>query len=231
MSRNDERKTTANAVIVRLDEKMQPTAEEVTIEVPYTRVKEKAAASIREILGLDAMTSVIVKEPLVQQEYERRVYDAHLLYETARYNDLVFEVDKDGNDSHDEKKTAGFRRFVVDTYTYVMIALLQRFDGSYAAAKITAYDITECRSGIGSAQGYCKDVLDGKHVGTIEPYHFNGNKDMFVQGDFSYTRIAGWDGESKMRICKRYACYVTDEQLSTIPYTVYRRGDSEDSNK
>ena len=92
---------------------------------------------------------------------------------------LISPVNEDGTDTHDED-TTDYRRIVVDTYTYTMTALLQRFDGSYIAAKITALDITECRSGLGSAQGYCADVLDGKHVGLVDVYQIDGTIEAFA---------------------------------------------------
>lgn len=226
MARNDERKTTANAVIVRLDDNMQATVEEVTIEVPYTRVPAKAAASIREQMHLGPMDSVMVKEPLVQQEYERRVYDAHAVFTKANESFRAYGLDKNGSPyAVVDEDTAALNRIVVDVYTYVITGLFQREDGSYFAAKIYADNITECRSGIGSAQGYAMDVLSGKHTGRILAWNYDGTSDWVEPGENHVVRAAAWDNDSKMRIASRFACYLTNDELAAIPYTVYKRGD------
>lgn len=219
-----ERMTTANCIIIRLDAKtMQATTEEQTVRVPYTRKPEKAAVSIRDILKLGAMDTVIVKEPLVQDEWERRVYSPVGLLQTALKTGRWCHISKDGTEKGTPENIEGLNRQTFDMYTYVMHVLLQRED-DYVAAKVYATGVTECRAGIGSAQGYCEDVLRGKRDGKVNVYGIGE----FPAGEFLFTRIAAWDNEGKMRYTQRIACYLTDEELATVPYTVYKRNTDSD---
>lgn len=232
MSKNDARITKADAVIVRLDENMNPTVEELTVEVPYTRVPAKAAASIRELLHLGSMDSVMVKEPLHQTEYERRVYDAAEVFATAARNNRAYTVYEDGTDSANAADVEGCKRIVVDVFDYSMVCLLQTFGGDYRAAKVRADYVTECRSGLGQIQYYLKDVLDGTRTGNVRLYNTDGTTTDYIPGELAYERVAAWDADSKYRSCHKMACYLTPEQLEIIPFTVYKRGDdSADDNR
>lgn len=232
MPRNDERTTKADAVIIRLNESMQPTVEEITVEVPYTRVPAKAAASIRELLHLGPMDSVVVKEPLHQMEYERRVYNQAEVYATACFRGRTYEVAGDGTDDADPADVLDCKRVVVDVYDYSIVCMIQSADGAYHAVKVRTYDITECRSGLNQFQAYARDVLDGIRKGDISMYDADGSMSDVQPYQLGNFRVAAWDAESKYRRSYRVACYLTEDELSRIPFTVYRRGDGdEDSGK
>ena len=216
-----ERQTTAKCIVVRIDPTtLQATTEEVTVQVPYTRKPEKAAESARELLKLGNMDMVKVREPLIQDVWERRIYSPAGLLQAALENGRWYHVGKDGTEKDTPDDVKELNRQTFDMYTYVMHVLLQR-DDDYVAAKVYATGVTECRAGIGSAQGYCEDVLRGKRDGKVKVYGIGE----FPAGEFGFTRIAAWDNESKMRFTQRIACYLTDEELSRVPFTVYKRGD------
>lgn len=231
MSRNEERKTTAKGFIVRLNtETMQTDVYPFTEQVKYTRTVDRAAAFVVEKLGLGDDAMVKVTE-LVQDEYERRVYDASSVFYTAMHHNRAYAVNEDGSDDSHAADVADCKRIVVDVYEYSMACMLQTFGGDYRAVKVSADYVTECRSGLGQIQNYLKDVLEATRTGNIRLYNTDGTVTYLIPGELAYDRIAAWDTESRYRSSHKMACYLTAEELALIPFTVYGRGEYEDDDK
>ena len=230
MAKNEERTTLVKGFIIKLNtETMRTDVYPFEERVTYTRTHVKAEAYVSKKLMLDNDAMIKVTE-LVQDEYERRVYDAAEVYATAVYRDRVYDVDENGNDNADAADVLDCKRIVVEVYNYSIVCMIQDSNRGYQAVKVRAYNVAECRSGLPQFQAYARDVLECKRSGLVTLYNTDGSTSEVNPADIDCKRIAAWDVDSKFRRSFKVACYLTADELSHIPFTVYKRGDNGDES-
>ena len=202
-----------------------PVKERFERTIPYTRSMTKATDYLMTDGGFTVGTMIRVVE-LIQEEYERRVYDAAGLYSHAYDN-----VSYDNADLAEAVRTTlhePAKVFAVDLYTYSgyvwLVDVHARNAVYYVASPLLPGDR---KAGEGAARMRCEMVLnaikqDKSIGGSMVP---NTVEDGF-DDSLTTTRTVSWDRLNRTH--KRVWVIVTVEALQSVAYKVYKDNRNEE---